>query len=358
MKNPPLRKVLLSWLLHFGAAWIITNVYDSISYTLRVAEWGNYIINEDKTPVTQWQRFVNHNQWHQPNMLLMASLLLLIELNYNYLFKRLRLPLFIISCLSISVVCYFVFAFLYRHHAQQLSQLNSDALSLLIIAVYAFVYAFLRDYFYQRHHNKEVQLQQSENELHALKAQLNPHFLFNSLNYLYGTALNENAPLTADGVDRLSQMMRYTITGLHQNLVPVEQELAFIKHYIAMQHARLPQTDDIIIDAEVTDTAPPNLEIAPLLLLPFIENAFKYGISIDAPCTVSISIIINGSELIMQIQNQIIAGITHAAGNNTGIKNTTKRLQLLYPNSHYLHIEHSDTHYKVKLSIQLTNSLS
>ncbi|MFD1256148.1 sensor histidine kinase [Mucilaginibacter terrae] len=353
MKNPPLRKFFLSWLLHFCTVWTISNVYDWVSYELRVAEWGTYIINEDGTPVTQWQRFVNHNNWHQPGMLLLALVLLCVEVNYHYLFKRLRLPWFIICCLLISVGCYFVFALLYIHNAQKLSNLNSDALSLLIIAVYALVYALVRDYFYQSAHRKEVQLQQSENELNALKAQLNPHFLFNSLNYLYGTALKENAPLTADGVDSLSQMMRYTITGLHHNFVPVKEELTFLEHYIAMQRVRLPQTEGINIQVQMVNPVPHHLEIAPLILLPFVENAFKYGISMDAPCTIGIQINLTGSELTLKVQNQVIAGHAQVKGNNTGIKNTIKRLQLLYPDTHHLEIQNTGDQYKIKLTLQL-----
>lgn len=355
MKNPSLRKVLLSWLMHFGVVWVLSNLFNVTAYLINLSN-GYYQNSHNGTPLTVWQYFLKHNIY-QPDMIWLAMLLAFVEFNYQYVFYRFKLWQYLISCTIISIIPFYILLQLHPNklNIQSKSILHTDVTPLLILITYMIVYALIRDYFYQKQYKKELQLQQSENELKALKAQLNPHFLFNSLNYLYGTALKEEAPLTADGVDRLSQMMRYTITGLHHNFVPVNQELTFIEHYIAMQLVRLPQKENITIDAEIINPVPQSLEIAPLLLLPFIENAFKYGISMDKPCAVSIHITLTKNELTMQVQNQIFMGITHIEGNNTGIKNTVKRLQLLYPNSHRLNVQHSDTHYKVSLTVDLNS---
>ncbi|PTS92074.1 hypothetical protein DBR11_27640 [Pedobacter sp. HMWF019] len=222
------------------------------------------------------------------------------------------------------------------------------------MAAYAFIYAIVRDYYHQNKNRKLNRIQQADNELHALKAQLNPHFLFNALNYLYGTALKEKAPDTAEGIDIMSDMMRYTIHGMHENFVPLVEELKFIENYLKLQQVRLPEKDNIKISTQiVSDDRNHQLKIAPLLLLPFIENAFKYGISMDNQCEVQVKVIVVENELNMEVFNTIVQNRAEVKGNNTGIKNTTKRLDLLYQDSYQLDQKSTGLDYKVSFWLKL-----
>ena len=166
-------------------------------------------------------------------------------------------------------------------------------------------------------------------------------------------ALNEKAPQTADGIDKLSEMMRYTISGIHENFVPLEKELKFIRHYLALQQARLPQKDSIQITVQIPSSVPA-LQVAPLILLPFIENAFKYGISMDDPCFIFIKIELSGTSLTMEVGNSISSTPIEIKGNNTGIKNTVKRLKLLYADKYKLQQTNSETEYNITLTLSLT----
>lgn len=333
-------KLLRDWLLHFAVLLTGVFLFTVLPYIIYtpVGRSGN-------SHESRWGYFSRHMFGNETGF--MAIFLLLAELNYRYLFKKYKWPIYLAACFLIaliSLVLVFPELVVYRGAL--------DLTPVFIITAYGFVYALLREYLYELRYKKEVKLQQSENELNALKAQLNPHFLFNSLNYLYGTALAESATQTADGIDRLAEMMRYTIAGLHENFVPLSNELKFIENFIALQQARLPVKDNIQINVQI-NVAQQNLQIAPLLLLPFIENAFKYGISMDSPCAISIKINVTDGHLAMEVNNLIIKNHTEVKGNNTGIKNTTKRLNLLYPDNYKLECNDNGNNYTSTLSLKL-----
>jgi sensor histidine kinase YesM len=333
-----LKNLLLGWFIHFGAIIVTMNIFHIFKY------FGDSPYQRS----TPWEFFVRHT-FKDVDTLIMLVSLLFIEINYQYVFRKLRFPLFIGTSMLVGVLAFLTFMLLhYTKHNEK--HLNFD--QVLIIAAYALVYAIVRNYLHQIRYKKDLQLQQSKNELDALKAQINPHFLFNSLNYLYGTALNENAPTTADGIDKLSDMMRYTITGIHENFVPIEDEFKFIDHYLALQQARLPKREHIQIDIQISHTIR-NRQIAPLLVLPFIENAFKYGISVDEPCFVTLKIEFVDDYLKVEINNSIVRAPIEIKGNNTGIKNTIKRLELLYPDRYDLKQTTNGNTYQTILSLSL-----
>ncbi len=295
-----------------------------------------------------WEYFIRHAFYSTDYLHLLLSLLF-IEINYRYFFKKLRLPVFVLICLLVGVCS---LALIWIFNFERFQKWGVPYQLAFYVAGYALVYAIIRDYIHKIRHKKDIQLQQSKSELDTLKAQLNPHFLFNSLNYLYGTALTEQAPQTANGIDKLSEMMRYTITGIHENYVLLENELNFMEHYLELQQARLPQKDSIKIDIQITRSTKEQ-QIAPLLLLPFIENAFKYGISMDEPCFVTIKILVVGSSLYMEISNSISSKPIEIKGNNTGIKNAIKRLNLLYPDNYKLSQTDNGNEYKTLLTLKL-----
>jgi sensor histidine kinase YesM len=344
-----IRKILFNWLAHFGMVWVVINLFTVVPYIYYVNRNGNYLFHDDKTPVSAWEYFFQGN--FRYDIIVVALFLLLAEINYTYFFAKLKWHQFAAGGLLISILSFLVLA-LHRPEALKVSGIWSAAQPILLMAAYAIVYGIIRDYFYQLKHKKELQLQQTENELNALKSQLNPHFLFNSLNYLYGTALKESAPVTADGIDQLSDLLRYTITGMHTNFVPLEEEIQFINNYLALQKARLPGKEDIIIDVQI-NVVEPGWKIAPLLLLTFIENAFKYGISMNEHSNVNIMLNISKGCLTLQVVNKIIKGHSQVKGSNTGIKSTLKRLELLYRGRYKLANSNTGTDYEVSLQLQL-----
>lgn len=340
-----LKQLFLSWAVHALIICAAILLYTSAMYLYRIDSGVQYYDNNG-FPVTLGHYLSNHII----DLALVVWFTLLVEVNYQYIFKRYHRVLFIISSLITSMISFMPLTILSREQIS-LQGIVSVIEPVLFMAIYAFIYSLIRDYYYQSQHKKEILLQNFENELYTLKAQLTPHFLFNSLNYLYGTALKEEAHRTAEGIDELSKMLRYTITGMNEDYVPITKELDFIEQYISLQKVRVSNID-IQTDIHIQPHHQ-NLLIPPLLLLPFIENAFKYGISIDNPNPIKIKIRVEKQALDMEVYNSIIEHHAEVKGNNTGIKNTLKRLDLLYPDNYKLECRNTGTNYKVSFHLPL-----
>lgn len=348
------KKIVQSLVIHIFIVWVVLNLNFWLPYVYKVNTWGNYLWKTDGTATTIWEYFLI--LYDKPNIYLILPTVLLfiplVEFNYWYLFRKNRLSRALINSFIIGAVIVIIHQFPWNKNRFENNPLYPIT-SLLTYAGYAIVYGMIRKYLYENAHRKELQLQRSENELNALKAQLNPHFFFNGLNYLYGTALNEQAKKTAEAINILSTMMRYSITGMKENFVSLAEELKFIKSFLVFQRARLPQQESIVIETNI-NVDNEGQQIAPLLLLPFIENAFKYGVSIDHPCYIKITIEVSNGQLTMTVDNRIINEHDEVKGNNTGIINTKKRLDLLYENNYSLQYGETGKEYKVTLNLNLT----
>ncbi len=194
--------------------------------------------------------------------------------------------------------------------------------------------------------------------LDLLKSQINPHFLFNSLNTLYGTALQENADRTSEGIQKLGDMMRFMLEENVQDKISLNREIDYIKNYISLQKLRTQESPNITIQTNIEDEVN-NLSITPMLLIPFIENAFKHGISLREPSHIKISLHIEDGNIFFDVYNSIHT--KHGDDpekNNTGIglNNVKQRLQLFYPNKHELIIRENSKEFFIHLTIQLTNA--
>ena len=187
-------------------------------------------------------------------------------------------------------------------------------------------------------------------ELSSLKAQINPHFLFNTLNSIYALAVKKDDK-TADAVVNLSELMRYIIREAHNNKVALEKELNYISNYIDLQRSRLGNTARIFFTATGN---PEGKEIAPLILITFIENAFKYGINPDEDSEIRIQIDVDKSDLHLQIHNKKVKTSKNSNSTGIGIENTRERLQLLYPAKHSLIIKDNNINFSVNLTMTLT----
>jgi LytS/YehU family sensor histidine kinase len=222
---------------------------------------------------------------------------------------------------------------------------------ILIGWTYAVMLSLIRDYFSQKGFRKEIEQQRLKNEIDALQAQINPHFLFNSLSYLYGSALKEKANSTAEGIASLSEMMRYSVQEVRETFVSLEKEIQFIENYLRLFQDRLPPSVNGLIKTRI-EVAPNALRIPPLILIPFIENAFKYGISVETPMPIEIAIVLMNNSLTLEISNYIFRQAS-VKSTNTGNNNSARRLKLLYPDKHSLRYRNREQKFEVELTILL-----
>lgn len=176
-------------------------------------------------------------------------------------------------------------------------------------------------------------------ELSLLKAQINPHFFFNTLHTIYGLS-DTNPPASKDAIYTLSHMMRYVIYDTKNDRTTLEKELKFIEDYIKLMRLRL--SEDVQIIYEKQDGIK-NHEVAPMLFLPFVENAFKHGISLVNPSYIYIDISQSGNEFKVEVKNSFFKGKAQflEESNGIGIANTKRRLDLLYRERYTLEV-HDD----------------
>lgn len=198
-------------------------------------------------------------------------------------------------------------------------------------------------------------LRQTESEklsaqIASLKSQINPHFLFNTLNNIYAIAI-DTSPRAADMVDKLSEMMRYTMKETQQDFVLLEDEINYISNYIELQKLRLDRS--VRLEYDCLDAIPP-LRIAPMLLIPFIENAFKHGVNSEQKSRIRIGMQVSSTEFQLSVVNNKVnvqRDISERSG--LGIENTRHRLNLIYPSRHLLTIHDNEKDFIVSLHINL-----
>lgn len=207
---------------------------------------------------------------------------------------------------------------------------------------------------YQREKEKsELMRLTSETELKYLKSQINPHFLFNSLNSIYALALqkSEKAPQT---VLMLSDMLRYLLYEAGEKKVTIDKEIAYLNNYLELERIRLGNRGEITFEYE-TDSD--EYLIEPMLLMPFLENSFKHGLNkVAHEGWIKIELFINEGILTFLISNNIKSKSSESNKNEVGgigIVNVKKRLNLLYPNKHKLLVENNNYVYKVALELNI-----
>ena len=198
----------------------------------------------------------------------------------------------------------------------------------------------------------EKEKQKAEVELKALKAQINPHFFFNTLNSIYSMALDKDARLPGT-VLQLSELMRYFIYGSKDNFISLEKELIVVNDYIALQKIRSGEQLSVQInkDGEVSEQ-----KIAPLLLITFLENAFKHGAKGSSENTfIRLDIKVERDKLNFVVENNkgIIDEVNIGEYNGLGLENVKRQLELLYPGKHLLNIKDQPDRFTVALQLSL-----
>lgn len=184
-------------------------------------------------------------------------------------------------------------------------------------------------------------------ELSFLKARINPHFLFNTLNNIYSMAMI-NHEQTAASVLKLSNIMRYITDDIVNDFVLLENEVQCIDNYISLQRLRLNKNTPVNY---VLKGDPGGKMIAPLILMPFIENVFKYGVSNHQPSPINIKLEITEKSIYFYASNRIIPLQFSSERSGIGVSNTRQRLELLYPKRHLLLIKSTEEQFTVELTI-------
>lgn len=193
----------------------------------------------------------------------------------------------------------------------------------------------------------ETQLQIKNQELYYLKKQIHPHFLFNTLNTIYGFALKQSKD-TPEIILKLSNLLDYILYQVNKPKVSLKEEVLHIKEYIELEKIRFQDTLKVDFKSDIISE---EIEVAPMLLIPFVENAFKHGSLIDGFLTVEITISLNENQFEFSIKNTILENDENLNIEGIGLENIKKRLSLLYKNNHQLQIENRDNWFIINLKI-------
>jgi two-component system LytT family sensor kinase len=201
----------------------------------------------------------------------------------------------------------------------------------------------------------QSELKRSSANVDFLRSQINPHFLFNALNTLYGTAIQENADRTSEGIQKLGDMMRFMLQENMQEKISLAREIDYLNNYISLQKLRTDNNPAIQIQRKIQDRE--NMfQIAPMLLIPFVENAFKHGISFREPSEIKVTLEIKDGTLLFDVYNSKhprLENDPEQDKSGIGLENVKQRLKLSYPNKHELIIRETTKEFFVHLTIQL-----
>jgi hypothetical protein len=226
----------------------------------------------------------------------------------------------------------------------------STFLSFSFVALVSSMLALVRDRLREREEKQQIQIEKVAAELAVLKLQISPHFLFNTLNNIRWLT-RQKSDKAEDAVVKLSQLLRYVIYQSHQEKVPLSQEISHLQHYIDLQKMRLNEKDHVTF---ICEGAIEKYQIEPLLFIPFVENAFKYGLHSQHKSEIVVGMRVSENTLLFFAENPIFENNLPKEGESgVGIQNVKRRLALHYPHRHVLQIENKQTIFRVELLLQL-----
>lgn len=288
----------------------------------------------------------------------------------NYIFlipslikKRKKYWLYVLSFILLIVVATFVKTVIAVLNPEELLRytfdgkshnmsVNNFAINTVFIIgfflVSSCIIKFTIDWFASERIQRNLESERREMELQFLKSQLNPHFLFNSLNNIYSLAY-QKSDKTADAIMKLSEIMRYMIYESNTPTVALSKEVDYLTSYIELQKIRFKDGAyiELTLNGEID-----NQKIVPLMLISFVENAFKHGVVTDPAEPVKINIIANQKILHFSVVNKKNQQNKDAQG-GVGLTNVERRLQLVYPDRYKLDVVNSATHYTCELMIDI-----
>jgi sensor histidine kinase YesM len=330
------------------ADWLLINLSSTVNYLYKLGTDISGLRKADGSFLSWWNQFVSLN-FHQNTIPLILAVTLVVEANFHFVFLKRKFSSFVFTSVVVGVMMVVYIALVTDGRYQAKGYVTS----FFLITGYAFLYPVTRQFLNERLRRAEALAEQRSMELDQLRAQINPHFFFNTLNCIYALALTENAGRTAEAIEKAGSLMRVIMAQRPEATIALEEEQQFIRNYLYLQQLRFNDASHTIqVDI---DTGTKGLCIAPLLLIPFVENAFQYGIHSETPSFIRLRIHTEKEQLIMELENSIHAGVNQQ-GQGTGIAQTKRRLDLLYP-GHTLTITNTGKTFKVYLSIKLNRAL-
>lgn len=210
------------------------------------------------------------------------------------------------------------------------------------------VYKFTVDWFFNEKEKSELEKQSLTAELAFLKSQINPHFLFNSLNNIYSLAY-QKSDATPDAILKLSEIMRYMLYESNDNRVSLEKEITYLKSFIELQKLRFKGNAYVVLEVEGHIN---NQFIVPLILISFVENAFKHGLATDKENPIHINISVFEDKMLFTIKNKKHKSNKDQTG-GIGMVNVKRRLDLTYPEKYKLTVENREDDYYSELYLNL-----
>jgi two-component system LytT family sensor kinase len=230
-------------------------------------------------------------------------------------------------------------------------------MSLIFLAVegVAAAYVFTKEWIRNDLARSQAEAHQFSTEIKFLRSQVNPHFLFNTLNNLFSMALKKGDDDVASGISKLSGMMRYMLYESNTEYVALQKEISCLEDCIALNKLRYADREITVHFQHPQPAAVTGIQVAPMLFIPFLENAFKHGVLIGHNSSITISISISQKKLIFTCENTDYSTVRKQAEEQKGIglENVKRRLQLVYPGEHILHAGPMNGKYNVNLEIDL-----
>ena len=330
-----------------------------IAFWVMYATYFVYSIGFSRPEQPEWSRILPDVAIH------VAGLVIISYVNYFFFLPRLLAgrkvgrylltfgPLFVLLCYLIVVAKQIAVAplvdnvgFLYSPRF-----VVHNYVSGVFVVVFTSFIRFVEDYFQLEQRNREMENRQLTSELRFLKAQVNPHFLFNTLNNLYYLAVNES-PQTPEVIAKLSGMMRYMIHESNTEKVSLRREVDYMENYLDLEKLRL--NEEVPIAFEVEGDID-HVRITPLILITFLENAFKHGIGNGRKDSwITVSLRVGEGQLANEVANSKMpeADKTVREASGLGLANVRRRLELSYPGRYGLDVAQDDDSYRVHLKIQ------
>lgn len=346
--------------------WNALKKYDSWNMDRLIrhfAYWGlwsaffvnlNYLV-KSSTPYTSWLFF----ELFVLPVKISCAYTVAYFLMPRFLYKKRYLTFIVSTAISMMIYGYLLFL-VYKFlvspvmHFRDAIEFNLEffykSLELVHISALVVCIKFFQNHLHQEKINSELRQEKIEAELKFLKNQIQPHFLFNTLNNLYGLVLS-NDTRAPNLIVKLSEMLGYMLYDSAAKTVMLTQELENLKNYIALERMRYDRKLDLNIELE---NVPDDVEIAPMLLVPFVENAFKHGpAKEDKTSAISIRASYSNDQLHFMVENTFTSDQNDQnIKSGIGLLNVKKRLQLIYPHNHILKVEKSEM-FRISLILNL-----
>lgn len=219
----------------------------------------------------------------------------------------------------------------------------------LVVLGYSLSISLIVELYRQTMLKREIEEKHKSAELALYKTQINPHFFFNTLNTIYSLIITKSEK-TEDAFVRFTELMKYSYSKIDNDHITIKEEVEYIRNYIELQKLRLNNATKVVFDCDVKNEL---LTIPPMMLISFIENAFKYGSSSSKDCEIKIVLKEEGGNILFIVENDVIIIPTANEVKSVGVENTKARLNILYPEMHEFESYEKAGRYYVKLKIMI-----